>query len=130
MTTLTLDNARSMLDRALARAQELDVAVSIAVVDAGGHVNASARMDGAGFQTPDIARGKAWTSAAFRAPSGAIEANMQAAPAFAGAVATTMRGDFMPRQGALPVPGGGALGVSGATSAQDEDIAQYAINNG
>ena len=37
-----------------------------------------------------------------------------------------MPGRFMPRQGAVPVGAGGAVGVSGATSAQDEDIAQHA----
>jgi uncharacterized protein GlcG (DUF336 family) len=118
-----------MFDRALARAHELGVRVSIAVVDAGGHPVAAARMDGAAFMTPEIAHGKAWTSAAYRAPSGAVEQNLQEAPSFAAAVAVTMQGRFMPRQGALPLPDGGAVGVSGAASAQDEDIARYAIGD-
>jgi uncharacterized protein GlcG (DUF336 family) len=125
MTDLTLAAARSMIDRAVARAEDLDVRIAVAVVDASGHLVASARMDGASFVTPQIALGKAWTAAAYGIPSGAVAENMAAAPAFAAGLAAAMPGSFMPRQGAVPLGTGGGIGVSGATSAQDEDIAQH-----
>lgn len=116
------------LERGRIRAEELGVAVSIAVVDDGGHLAGFLRMDGASFMTADIAIGKAWTSAAFRTSSETIEKNMAAAPAFASSVAVAMDGRFMPRQGALQdARSGGAVGVSGGTAAQDEEIAKNAI---
>lgn len=125
-TPLTLDAARTMIDRAIARATELGLNVAVAVVDGGGHLVASARMDGASFTTSQIAIGKAWTAAAFRAASGTVAENFAPAPAFASALSVATDGRFTPRQGALPLESGGAIGVSGASSAEDEDIARHA----
>jgi glc operon protein GlcG len=122
--SLTLSSARAMLDRAIAHADALGVTVSIAIVDAGGTPVATARMDGASFVSPEIALGKAWTAAAFRAPSGKVAENMASAPAFAAGVSAATHGRFLPRQGAVALDGGGAIGASGATSAQDEEIAR------
>ncbi len=121
--SLTLSAARAMLDRAVAHAESLGVTVSIAIVDGAGIPVASARMDGASFVSPDIALGKAWTAAAFRAPSGKVAENMASAPAFASGISAATHGRFLPRQGAVPLDIGGAIGVSGASSAEDEEIA-------
>jgi glc operon protein GlcG len=123
-TALTLSDARAMLDRAIAHADALGVTVSIAIVDGSGVSVASARMDGASFVSPEIALGKAWTAAAFKVPSGKVAENMASAPAFASGVSAATHGRFMPRQGAIALDGGGAIGASGATSAQDEEIAR------
>jgi uncharacterized protein GlcG (DUF336 family) len=122
-----LEQAREIVERGKRRAQELGVSVSIAVVDDGGHLVAVERMDGAGFVTAEIAWGKAWTSVAFGVPSGGMAGPMGSAPAFSAAVSVATHGRFTPRQGALPLPGGGAVGASGATSEQDEDIARAGI---
>jgi uncharacterized protein GlcG (DUF336 family) len=132
MTTspaLTLSDARAMLDRAIAHAEQLGVSVSIAIVDGSGVPVASARMDGASFVSPEIAIGKAWTAAAFGVPSGKVAENMASAPAFASGVSAATHGRFMPRQGAVPLNGGGAIGASGATSAQDEEIARVGVGS-
>lgn len=121
-------NIEEMIQRATQKAAALGVAVSIAAVDASGHLLGFRRMSGASFMTADIAIAKAWTSAAFRASSGVIEKNMAAAPAFASSVAATMGGRFMPRQGGLVDTGRGvAVGVSGGSADQDEDIARAAL---
>jgi uncharacterized protein GlcG (DUF336 family) len=101
--------------------------VSVAVVDASGNLMALQRMDGAGFLSPEIAWGKAWTAAAFRAPSGTVAENLAPAGGFVAGIASATHGRFMPRQGAVPIPSGGAIGASGATSAQDEEIAQAGL---
>lgn len=101
--------------------------MSIAVVDSGGHLVALERMDGAGFATPEIAWGKAWTAAAFREPSGATAERLGGATAFTAAVSVATHGRFTPRQGALPLSDGGAVGASGGTSAQDEDVVRAGI---
>jgi glc operon protein GlcG len=121
---LSLSDARAMLDRAVAHADKLGVTVSLAVVDASGVPVAGVRMDGASFVSPEIALGKAWTAAAFKVPSGKVAENMASAPAFAAGVTAATHGRFMPRQGAIALDGGGGIGASGATSAQDEEIAR------
>ena len=45
--------------------------LAFAVVDAAGHLVASARMDGAPSMAPKVALGKAWTAAAYGLPSAA-----------------------------------------------------------
>ena len=101
--------------------------MSIAVVDAGGHLVALERMDGAGFATPEVAWGKAWTAAAYAAPTATPEDRFGAAPAFSAAVSVATHGRFTPRQGALPLEHGGAVGASGGTSEQDEDVVRAGI---
>jgi glc operon protein GlcG len=122
-----LEEARGIIERARAKAAELGVPMSIAVVDAGGHVVALERMDGAGYATPDIAIGKAWTAAAWRAPSSLLAERIGTDPGFAAAVTAATHGRFTPRQGALPLEGGGAVGASGGTSQQDEDVVRAGI---
>ncbi|TDC63713.1 heme-binding protein [Micromonospora sp. KC207] len=62
---LTNDLARAMVDAALAAAGPKDQRFTIAVVDAGGHLNAFARMDGAPLITIQVATDKAYTAAGF-----------------------------------------------------------------
>ena len=85
------------------------------------------RMDGAGFATAEIAWGKAWTAAAWGLASGALAERIGADPSFAAAVSVATAGRFTPRQGALPLPEGGAVGASGGSSQQDEDVVRAAI---
>lgn len=125
----TQTNVQEMIERARLRAKQLGIVVSIAAVDGGGHLLGFLRMEGASFMTADIAIGKAWTAAAFRTSSAVIEKNMSAAPAFASSVAVTMGGRFMPRQGGL-LAGEVAVGVSGGSADQDEEIAQAALAAG
>jgi glc operon protein GlcG len=112
-----------------ARAQELELA--FAVVDAGGHVVAVARMDGADWITPEVAFGKAWTAAAFRAPSAAQGDKAKDLVAFAGAISSATHGRYTPQIGGLPVEidgaAAGAMGASGATGAEDEAVVRAAI---
>jgi uncharacterized protein GlcG (DUF336 family) len=63
--TLTLVDAKRMLAVAEAKASEIGCAVNIAVVDAGGHLIAHVRMDGAWFGTTELAINKAFTARAF-----------------------------------------------------------------
>lgn len=62
---LTNDLTRAMVDAALAAARSSGQRCSVAVVDAGGHLNAFARMDGAPVITIQVATDKAYTAAGF-----------------------------------------------------------------
>ncbi len=66
---LSTETAEKILAGARAKASEMKVPMSFAVVDAGGYLIALVRMDGAGLLTPSIATSKAYTAALFRRAS-------------------------------------------------------------
>jgi uncharacterized protein GlcG (DUF336 family)/mannose-6-phosphate isomerase-like protein (cupin superfamily) len=99
---------------------------AIAVVDAGGHVMLVERLDGTFPAGADISVGKARTAVMFRRPTRAIEETInKGRDAMIPVAAVTW---FTPLQGGVPITLDGqivgAIGVSGAASAQqDEEVA-------
>jgi glc operon protein GlcG len=130
-SALTLDLARRLIEAAEEEARRQKLRLSFAVVDAGGHVVATARMDGADWITPEIALGKAWTAAAFRAPSDAQGQKAKDLVAFAGAISAATHGRYTPQIGGLPIvldgEPAGAMGASGATGQEDEAVVRAAL---
>jgi glc operon protein GlcG len=129
MTTLTLADARRLTSTALQEAERRNLQVSVTVVDARGDLVAAFRMDGAGFHTPEISRGKAFAAAAF----GVSSASLEERSGDSGMVSLNLQqqGKLVYGRGAVPVPGEGgvrgAIGVSGASSEEDEEIALAAL---
>ena len=72
---LTLTEANRMVQAALAKAQELNVKISVAVCDTGGNLVALNRMDGASAVSATVAQGKAAASAGFGRASGTLQAD-------------------------------------------------------
>lgn len=105
--------------------------MSVAVMDAAGHLAAFVRMDGAPWVSADVAQGKAWTAAAYGTSSAAQKEKMAAMPNFAAAITTMTRGRFVPQTGAVPVYQAGtllgAIGASGGTGEQDEAVCAAAV---
>jgi glc operon protein GlcG len=128
---LTLDQARALIEAGEEEARSRDLKLSFAVVDAGGHIVAVGRMDEADWITPEVALGKAWTAAAFRAPSDAQGQKAKDLVAFAGSISAATRGRYTPQIGGLPITVDGtpvgAMGASGATGQEDEDTCRAAI---
>lgn len=124
---LSLEEANRMLQAAIEKAQELNVGLSVAVVDAGGHLMAFNRMEGANWVTATVAQGKAVAAAGFGRPSGTLQAN---SPIIQTVIAS-QGGRMLPAQGAVPVFRDGeligAVGGSGATAQQDEECAQAGV---
>jgi uncharacterized protein GlcG (DUF336 family) len=124
MTPLTLELARRCLDAAESEARDRGLALTFAVVDAAGHLVALHRMDGAPWITPDVAVGKAWTAAAYGAPSAAQGEKMRDLPAFSASISAATSGRFTPQIGGLPIvvdgEPAGAMGASGASGQEDE----------
>jgi glc operon protein GlcG len=131
MTTLTLDFARRCLEAAEEEASARDLKLSFAVVDAAGHLVAAARMDGADWITPEVALGKAWTAAAYKAPSAAQGEKAKNLVAFAGAISAATGGRYTPQIGGLPIERDGdvvgAMGASGALGEEDEAVVRAAL---
>jgi uncharacterized protein GlcG (DUF336 family) len=131
MGELTLALARRLIDAAEEEARRQELRLSFAVVDAGGHVVAVARMDDADWITPEVALGKAWTAAAYRAPSDAQGQKAKDLVAFAGAISAATHGRYTPQIGGLPIVVDdrpvGAMGASGGTGQEDEAVVRAAI---
>jgi glc operon protein GlcG len=125
----TYADAQKALAAAWSSAEKINVKLSCAVVDSRGDLVSLGRMDGARFQTTDVARGKALASAMFGQPSGALGAFANS-PFFQN-LNTAAQGRLYPIQGAVPVMKNnqvfGAVGCSGATSQQDEDAAKAGV---
>jgi uncharacterized protein GlcG (DUF336 family) len=129
---LDLTDARNLADAAIAESHALGVPMSFAVLDAAGHPVFIARMDGANWLAADIARAKAFAAAGWGAETGGLQDRLQnAAPFLVTALAAQAGGKFMPQRGGVPVRIDGqivgALGASGGTAAQDDQVVRAAI---
>jgi glc operon protein GlcG len=127
--SLTLSEANRILEGAIAKAQELNIKISVAVCDAGGRLLAFNRMDGAIWGSAYGCQGKAVASVAFARPSGDL-AERADTPIIRG-IAAAEGGHMIPSQGAVPVIRNGvvegACGVGGGTGQQDEDCAKAGV---
>ena len=129
---ISLETAQSYIAAGIEEAQRQGLSLAFAVVDAGGHLVALARMDGAPWIAPEVALGKAWTAAAYRTPSAAQGDKMKELHAFSASISAATGGRFTPQIGGLPITddGGaviGAMGASGGTGQQDEDVVRAAL---
>ena len=131
MSAITLAAAQQALAAGIAEAERIGVAVSVAVVDAGGILRAFARMDGAEIAGEVLAVDKAYTAAAQRTSTAELGALAQPGGELFGLQANG-RGRYVMFGGGLPVSDGdgaviGAVGVSGAAVAQDVACAEAAL---
>ncbi len=126
---ISLDEANKMVAGAIAKANELNIKINVAVCDAGGRLLAFNRMDGAIWGGAYGAQGKAVASAAFGRTSGELQERSES-PIMKGILAAE-GGHGIPSQGGAPVLRNsivdGAVGVGGGTSQQDEDCAKAGI---
>ncbi|MGH2363835.1 MAG: GlcG/HbpS family heme-binding protein [Chloroflexota bacterium] len=131
MPELNAAAARAMCDAAMNHAQGEGWRVSVAVLDAGGHVLEISRMDGCNFLAPDIARGKAYGAAAWKIPSADLSQRFGQIPSATPSMVAASGQRVVLVQGALPVWAGshcvGAIGVSGVRSEQDEACARAGL---
>ena len=127
---LTLDVAKKIAAAAEAEAKKRNATVVIVVVDDGGHMLVLHRLDDTQVASVEVGIGKARTAAIFRRPSKVFEDQIKS-----GRVAALALPGATPLQGGLPIVYQGqvigAIGVSGNTPQEDEDIARagadYAI---
>jgi uncharacterized protein GlcG (DUF336 family)/mannose-6-phosphate isomerase-like protein (cupin superfamily) len=120
---LTLEAARRVGAAAYADAVKRGATVVIVVVDDGGHVVFLERLNDTQVASVDVGIGKARTAAIFRRPSKVFEDQIRD-----GRVASLVLPGATPLQGGIPLEVNGrvigAIGVSGNTPQEDEDIAK------
>ena len=129
---MTLAIATKIVDAALAAGREHKfLPLVVAVLDAGGHLVAFKREDGAGILRFDIAYGKAWGALGMGFGSRELFNRTQANPTFMAALSTVSGGRLVPvPSGVLILEGGhviAAVGVSGDNSDNDEICALAGI---
>ena len=128
---LTLIGAQEVIDRAHAKAKQLGIKVTVAVVDEGGHLIALSRMDGAMSLSPQLAEAKAVGAAVFARDGGALAQMAQDRPGFFAAADRMVRVPLVPGLGSLPIKDDGrtigAVGISGGRPEQDLECAEAAL---
>ncbi|MQW65529.1 heme-binding protein [Sinorhizobium meliloti] len=132
MSKLKLTTANAIVDDALSFAKEKGLKpLSVAVLDAGGHLIAFQKQDGASMLRFEIAFGKACGALAVGFGSRWLENAARERPHFIAGLTAASGGNV------VPVPGGvllvdegnllGAVGITGDTSDNDEAAAIEAV---
>ena len=130
---LTTDGARKIVQAAIAAAEKAKIAITVAVVDAGGHLVALERMDGGRFHTVHSATTKAACAASNRRPTtakGAQGQDLDVAHALGLALAAGSERWTAMEGGAPILVGGecaGGVGVSGGSFEFDAQTARAAV---
>jgi len=134
---LTLSQANAMIEGALAESARLELKpLTVAVLDAGGHLVALQRQDGASNLRPQIAIAKAAGALALGVSSRQIATMAQERPQFVAALASL---GAAAATGVVPAAGGvlirgegerivGAVGITGDTSDNDEACALAGVS--
>lgn len=126
MAGLTLDQANHMIDAALAEGRKRQFApLAVAVLDAGGHLIAFKREDGAGFARFDIAYGKAWGALGMGFGTRELAERAARFPAFVTAISAATMGRMIPSPGGVLILDEqdnvlGGVGISGDVGDNDE----------
>lgn len=128
---ISLKMAKVLLEASEKKAKEMGLSENIAIVDEGGNLKGFLRMDNTKFGGIEIAIDKAWTSVAMQMPtSNLAEAAQPGGPSYG--INTTNEGRIVVLGGGVPLVYNqkiiGGIGVSGATSAQDIEVANAAVS--
>ncbi|WP_332633548.1 GlcG/HbpS family heme-binding protein [Halalkalibacter flavus] len=129
-SVLSQQMVMNMLNKAIQRAAELDIKISVAVVDDGGNLMGFIRMNGAKLIPGNIAQNKAYTAAGFGIPTGDWYERIKDKPALLHGMVHTDKMTIF--SGGQPIYDGddliGGIGVSGGSQEQDNDCALAALN--
>ncbi len=131
---LTNTGAKKMMVAAIEKAEEIDIPITVAIVDAGGHLMLLERMDGGRFHTVHSSTTKAISASSNRRPTtirGAQGQELDTLHAIGLSLAAgTSRWTAM--EGGFPIffdgECVGGIGVSGGDWQQDQEIAQAAVD--
>ena len=132
MSVVTLAQASTIVDAALKKGRETSCApLTVAVLDAGGHLVAFKREDKSGLLRFDIAFGKAWGALGMGFGSRTLAERAANTPQFFTMLAAASGGRIVTNPGGVLIRDGGdvvgAVGISGDTSDKDEACAVAGI---
>ncbi len=128
--TVMLEEAQGIIQAAQQKAQEIGQPMNVAVVDNGTQLKAFARMEDAWLGSIDIAIDKAFTAVSFLMPTQDLAEMTQPGQPLYG-LETTNHGRVINFAGGIPLMRGddvaGAIGVSGGTPDQDQQVAEAGL---
>jgi uncharacterized protein GlcG (DUF336 family) len=128
--TVTLEEAQAIIQAAQQKAQEIGQPMNIAIVDNGRQLKAFARMEDAWLGSIEIAIDKAFTAASFVMPTQDLADMTQPGQPLYG-LETIRHGRFVNFAGGIPLTRdgevAGAIGVSGGTVDQDQEVAEAGV---
>lgn len=133
MESLSLNIANMIADKSLEKGREQGFApLTVAVLDAGGHLKVLKREDGSSLLRPEIAVGKAWGVLGMGFGSRELARRAAKLPAFVGALCELSGGRMVPVAGGVLIRSAsgeilGSVGISGDTSDNDEICAVHGI---
>jgi uncharacterized protein GlcG (DUF336 family) len=133
MPGITLQQANAIAEVVLKKGRETDCApLTVAVLDAGGHLVVLKREDGSGILRPEIATAKAWGALGMGYGSREIADRARTGATFVSALTGIAQGRLVPAAGGVLIRDSsgeviGAAGVSGDTSENDETCALAGI---
>ncbi len=131
--SVTLAQASTIVDVALKKARDNNLApLTVAVLDAGGHMVAFKREDKSGILRFDIAFGKAWGALGMGFGSRTLASRAAKTPQFFTMLAAASGGRMVSNPGGVLIKDAsgtivGACGISGDTSDKDEMCAVAGI---
>jgi uncharacterized protein GlcG (DUF336 family) len=131
--SITLAQASTIVDVALKKARDSNLApLTVAVLDAGGHLVAFKREDKSGLLRFDIAFGKAWGALGMGFGSRTLASRAAKTPQFFTMLAAASGGRMVTNPGGVLIKDAsgtivGACGISGDTSDKDEMCAVAGI---
>jgi uncharacterized protein GlcG (DUF336 family) len=125
--TISLEDAKRVVEAAEKKAQEIGQPMDIAVVDAGGNLKMHVRMDGAFVGSITISINKAYTAIAFQQETANLQEDTRPdgpifglSDAHGGRLVVFPGGIPLVRDGVIV----GAIGVSTGTVEQDQEVAE------
>ena len=131
---LTLAEAQRAIAGAQARAKQLEIRITVAVVDEGGLLIALSRMDGASPISPQVAEAKAVGAAMLYRDGANLAELAKDRPGFFSVVDRLVRVPIVPGLGSVLVRRDGrvlgAIGVSGGRPEQDLECAEAGLSSG
>ncbi len=133
MQSLTLAIAGLIVDKSLEKGREMSFApLTVAVLDAGGHLVALKREDRSSLLRPEIAMGKAWGVLGMGLGGRELFRRAAKVPVFFGALSDMSGGRMVPMPGGVIIRSSsgeilGSVGISGGAPEHDELCAVYGI---
>jgi uncharacterized protein GlcG (DUF336 family) len=133
MSEISLQQSERIIDAILARGRELNCRpLAVVVTDPGAHVKAFKKEDEAAMLRFEMALGKAYAALALRRSSSLVRARNEEKPAFMNYLIRASGDRIFPEGGGRLVRNVsgeviGAVGVTGDTETQDEELAAHGI---
>ncbi|MDE1150528.1 MAG: heme-binding protein [Azospirillaceae bacterium] len=129
--SITHQEAKLLVAAAQQKAEAIGKPITVVVVDAGGFIVVSERLDGARPLTPSIAASKAYTAAVMQRPTNMLKQWCKTQPEFFAQVSTMGHLPIVATDGGLTLRRGGpilgGIGISGGTGDEDQQIAEATL---